>query len=98
MFDINVNLRFYIFRITFIKDLIDVSKFFLNLDCPELCVNVTSEGGYVRSPSFPYDYDGSSDCVTTIKVITVGAKVKIDFTTFFVEEDYDDLKVILIAL
>ena len=55
------------------------------------CVNVTSTGGVILSPNYPADYGGDANgfsCVYAIEVET-GSRIKINFTTFIVENSVD---------
>ena len=51
------------------------------------CVNVTSTGGVILSPNYPAQYGGDDNgfsCVYAIEVET-GSRIKLNFTTFIVE-------------
>lgn len=52
------------------------------------CTNVTSSGGVVLSPNFPYDYGNNRNIVYTITV-PPKSNVLLVFKTFVVEDKYD---------
>lgn len=56
------------------------------------CTDLTSIGGIIRSPDYPGNYGNNRNCSYTIEV-PLEAKIKLDFTTFTVEEGHDFISV-----
>ena len=51
-----------------------------------MCTSVTTSSGVIQSPNFPVDYGNDLDCVIKIEG---SSAVKIEFTTFNLEDTYD---------
>lgn len=65
--------------------------FFLSLLACGGCTG-SSLGLIIRSPEFPNDYGNNRDCNYTIRS-SPGTSLRIEFTTFVLEQDYDTISV-----
>lgn len=58
-----------------------------------VCTDLTPNGGIIRSPNYPLDYGNNLNCKIFIRASSRYI-IRLDFTVFNVEQDYDVVSVI----